>query len=411
MVQTLPPMSAHFDAARATKAYLARVGTAARTRANTYFEGSHVLMIVDVAYVALLSGLILWLHVGAGMRDWARSRTRSRSGQTAIVILLYGAILAVMTFPLLAYQCYFRERSYGLSHQTFVQWLCNYGTALALILLTALVLGSILYAVIRRTPYNWWIWGAGIAVAFMVVAVAVYPAFVAPLFNQYRPLADGPLKQEILGLAHANGVEGENIFVVDASRRSPRLLSDVTGFLGTTRIVLSDNLLKHGTRDEILAAAGHEIGHYVLDHTTRILFLMALVIFLGFAFLHWGFALLANVFGGNWDMRHIEDPAGLPLLVTLGAVFLLVLTPVTNTIIRTTEVQADIFGVNAVRKPDAAATLALKTSLYRKLDPTPLEEYVFYDRPSAQSRIKAMMRWKAGHLNDPDIQSGPVSPQ
>jgi STE24 endopeptidase len=406
-------MSAHsdFDAARATDAYLARVSAPARARADTYAEGSHVLMVVDVVYIALLSGLLLWLHTAAGLREWARSRTRSRTGQTAIVIALYGAILAVMTFPLVAYQCYFRERTYGLAHQTFVQWLSDYGLSFALILLAALVLGSILYAVIRRTPYNWWIWGAGIAIAFQVTLTVAYPIFVAPMFHHYTPLADGPLKHDILTLAQANGIPSQNVFVVDASRRSPRLASDVVGFLGTARIVLTDNLLEQGTHDEIMAAAGHEIGHYVLDHTTRILFLMALVIFLGFAFLHWGFGLLVDFFGGSWDVRHIDDPAGLPLLVALGAVFLLVLAPATNTIIRTTEVQADIFGVNAVRKPDAYATLALKTSVYRKLDPTPLEEYVFYDRPSAQSRIKAMMRWKAGHLNDPDIRSGPVSPQ
>jgi STE24 endopeptidase len=91
--------------------------------------------------------------------------------------------------------------------------------------------------------------------------------------------------------------------------------------------------------------------------------------------------------------------------------FLLVMTPVLNTITRTTERQADIFGLNTARQPDGFATVTLKLSEYRKLDPSPFEEFVFYDHPSGRSRITMAMRWKAEHLNDPDIKAGPVSPQ
>ncbi len=99
------------------------------------------------------------------------------------------------------------------------------------------------------------------------------------------------------------------------------------------------------------------------------------------------------------------------MLSALASVFFLLATPVQNTITRTAEAQADIFGVNAVRQPDGFAEATLMLSEYRKLDPTPLEEFVFYDHPSGRSRIAMMMRWKAEHLNDPDIRNGPVSPQ
>ena len=110
-------------------------------------------------------------------------------------------------------------------------------------------------------------------------------------------------------------------------------------------------------------------------------------------------------------MRTIGDPAGLPLIIALFSVFFLLATPVTNTISRTHEIQADIFGLNAVRQPDAFATVMLKLSEYRKLDPSPWEEFVFYDHPSGRTRIWEAMRWKAEHLNDPDILDGPISPQ
>jgi STE24 endopeptidase len=98
------------------------------------------------------------------------------------------------------------------------------------------------------------------------------------------------------------------------------------------------------------------------------------------------------------------------VFVALLSIFFVLATPVTNTISRTLEAQADIFGLNAARQPDGFATATLKLSEYRKLDPSPLEEFIFYDHPSGRTRIAGAMRWKAWHLTDPDIKAGPVSP-
>ena len=173
---------------------------------------------------------------------------------------------------------------------------------------------------------------------------------------------------------------------------------------------MNDNLLKRCTPDEIIAVLGHEMGHYALDHTWLLLSWIGLVIFVGFGFVNWGFGVLVRRFGATWRVTGIDDPAGLPVLMGVMAVFFLLATPVQNTIVRTAEAQADIFGVNAVRQPDGFAKSALMLAEYRKLDPTPLEEFVFYDHPSGRSRIYMMMRWKAEHLNDWDIKNGPVSP-
>jgi STE24 endopeptidase len=96
--------------------------------------------------------------------------------------------------------------------------------------------------------------------------------------------------------------------------------------------------------------------------------------------------------------------AGLPLLVALGCLFMFLATPVTNSISRVIEYQADIFGLNAVRKPDAYAQVMLKLSTYRKLEPGRWEEAIFYDHPSGRTRIQAAMRWKKDHIADPDIR-------
>ena len=278
-------------------------------------------------------------------------------------------------------------------------------------LIVFLIALTVLYAAIRRAGRIWWVWGAALVFVFMALIDVAEPVLIDPLTNTYTPLAQSQLKSDILSVARANGIPAKNVYLVDASKQSDRISANVAGFLGTTRIALNDNLLHKGTHDEVLAVLGHEMGHYVLDHAMVGLALTTLLAFVVLALVNAGFLLAVAAFGGNWDVRGIDDPAGLPVLMALASFFFLVATPVTNTITRTTEAQADIFGVNAARQPDGFAEAALHLSEYRKLDPSPLEEFVFYDHPSGRNRIHMMMVWKAEHLNDADIKAGPVSPQ
>ena len=412
-VHNLPPLASGkpFDPQKATMAYLARVGGAARVRSDSYFEGGYVLLFVDAFYSIAVSGLLLWFRISARMRNFAQARTRSRFWQVPIYAAQYIVLTAVLSLPLTIYEGFFRERSYGLMNQTFLSWFGDQAILLGLTLVAGVVLLTLIYSAIRRTKRNWWLWGTAIVTAFNTILFIIAPVFIAPLFNHYSPLPQSPLRSDILSMARANGIPADNVYLSDASRQSDRISANVSGFLGTTRITLNDNLLRHGTHDEVLAVLGHEMGHYVLDHGFRLLLLNALVIVVGFAFVNWGFGVLTDFFGGNWDVRTIDDPAGLPVLAALATIFMLLATPVSNAISRTTEIQADMFGINAARKPDAFATAILKVSSYRKLDPSPWEEAIFYDHPSGHTRIWEVMRWKAGHLNDPDIKAGPVSPQ
>jgi STE24 endopeptidase len=102
--------------------------------------------------------------------------------------------------------------------------------------------------------------------------------------------------------------------------------------------------------------------------------------------------------GETWGIRGIDDPAGLPLLDLIFSAYLFVLTPVLNNYIRSTEAAADIFGLNASRQPDGFALIALKLADYRKLDPGPLEEILWFDHPSGRARIRMAMQWKAAEL-------------
>ena len=413
-VTNLPPASQPartLDPEKATNAYLARISGPARARSDAYFEGGYVLNAVDAGYSVLVSAVLLWFGLSAAMRNLAQRWTRSKFLQVPIYVIVFTILTTGLTFPLTVYERFIREHDYGLSNQNFMQWLGDFGIEFVVGLIGSTILLTIIYWVIRRAPRTWWAWGTLVSVVFLFIAVLIQPVFISPLFNTYRDMPESPVKEKILSLAYANGIPATHVYEFDASRQSKRISANVSGLLGTTRISLNDNLIKRCTPAEIEAVLGHEMGHYVLNHGALLITWFGLVILVAFLFLNWGFKGLVNIFGGNWDVRSIEDPAGLPVLSALLAVFFLLATPVTNTITRTAEAQADIFGLNAARQPDGFATAALKLSEYRKLDPTPLEEFVFYDHPSGRTRIFTAMRWKAAHINDPDIKAGPVSPQ
>jgi STE24 endopeptidase len=252
-----------------------------------------------------------------------------------------------------------------------------------------------LYGVLRRSPRNWWIWGAVVSVAFLIVGVALGPVFIEPIFNKYTELRDPRFREPILSLARANGIPAEHVYVVDASRQTKRISANVAGLFGTTRIALNDNLLKRTSPAGVEAVMGHEMGHYVLHHIYESILYFGVVLVTGFAFLRWGFGRATARWGERWGVRGVGDPAGLPLLSALLTIFFFVLTPLNNTYIRTNEVEADIFGMNAARQPDGFAEVALLLGEYRKLSPGPVEEWIFFDHPSGRNRILMAMKWKA----------------
>ena len=394
-----------FDAERATRDYLARVSGEARANSDAYFEGGYWLQLLDLLYGLGVAGLLLFTGLSARLRDWAEERTRSRSAQVIFYGAGYIAAVTLLELPLSLYEGFFREHAYGLSNQSVWAWAGDFGISFAVTLVAGMIVLPIFYAAVRVARRDWWLWGAGLAVLFLIVQVTIYPVFIAPLFNHFEKMPDSPLQRQITALARANQIPADAIYVSDASRQSNRISANVSGFLGTSRITLNDNLLKQGTPQEVLAVLGHEMGHYVMGHATRIILMMGLVVLLGFGFIAWGFRAATDFFGGAWQVRKVEDVAGLPLLAALASLFFFLVTPLTNTITRTAEYQADIFGLNAARQPDAYATVILKLSSYRKLEPGQFEEAIFYDHPSGRTRIETAMEWKKEHMHDPDIRS------
>jgi STE24 endopeptidase len=393
-----------FDPAAATQAWLETVPPEKRAKSDAYFEGGYWLILWNFLLGAAILVFLLASRWSAGMRNFAERVTRFKTFQVMLYAIGFAIITFVLGFPLEFYQSFVREHAYGLATQNFAGWVGDEMKGLIVSVIAYSIFLGVLYAVFRRAPRLWWAWGTGVAVVFLILGEIVAPVLVAPLFNNYQPLTDPQIRDSILALARANEIPVDQVYEFDASRQTTRVSANVSGFLSTTRISLNDNLLKQCSLPEIRYVMGHEMGHYVLNHSQKLVSALAALAFIGFLLGRVFFSWAVKKWGESWQVGGIADPAGFPLLVLLLAAFEFVLTPVSNSISRITEREADAFGLNTSRESNGMAQAALKLATYRKLNPGPLEEIIFYDHPSGRARIRMAMDWKAAQLSCGDVR-------
>src|SRR6266478_8685484 len=240
-----------FDPAAATQAWLATVPVDKRKKSDAYFEGGYWLILWNFLLAAAISIFLLTSRISARLRDFAERAARFKPLQVAFYALPYLLLVYVLSFPLNLYENFYREHQYGFATQSFLPWFREQLIGLGLTLIIGTILLIVLYAVFRRASRTWWIWGTGVAVIFLSALAFIAPVYIEPLFNTYKPITNPQIRDPILAMARANEIPVKQVFEVDASRQTTRVSANVSGFLGTTRIALNDNLLKQCTLPEI----------------------------------------------------------------------------------------------------------------------------------------------------------------
>ena len=394
-----PPGVAHppFDVEQATRAYLTLLQGPARVTSDAYFEGGYWLTLWGALVGVAVTLALLASGVAARMSRWAERIARRRWLAPALFAVPFTLASTLLTLPWTIYTGFVRERHYGLMNQTFGIWLVDQGKALSVSLVLSALAFLAIFAVIRRFPRGWWALGAAVVAVFFGVGALLSPVFLAPLFNRYTEMPAGPLRDRIVAMARANDIPARHIYVSDASRQSKRISANVSGLGPTVRITLNDNLLRRTGPDEVAAVMGHEMGHYVLNHIPKMIAASALV-FAGIFFVLSRAAPWLIARYPRWGVRDIADPAAVVVLSLLGSLLGLVLTPVQNGIIRHNEAEADRFGLDAAHEPDGFAKTAMRLSEYRKISPGPVEEALFFDHPSGETRVRRAMEWKRDHV-------------
>jgi STE24 endopeptidase len=386
------------DPAAATRAWLGTIPPDEKVRSDAYFEGGYWLILWNFLLTAAIAVLLLTTRLSARIRDWAATLTRFRPIQAGIYAVGFALITAMSNFPLNFYEGFVREHRYGMSNQSFWAWFNEWLHAVEIGIVALAISLAILYRIFQATKRTWWIWGTVFGIFLVTIGNMAAPVLIEPIFNKYTPLTHPKIRDPILALARANQIPVTQVFVVDQSRQTKRVSANLSGLAGTTRIALNDNLLNQCTLPEIREVMAHEIGHYVLNHGAKGTAFLGIFIFIGFSLAALVFNRVIGKRGPAWGVSGIADPAGFPLLMLIFATYGFVLTPISNTIGRNIEREADAFAINAAREPDAAAMVALKLGKYRKLEPSPLEEFIFFDHPSGRSRIRMAMDWKAAQL-------------
>jgi len=399
----------HFDADKATEAYLNLLSPEQRKSSDAYFEGGYWLQLWEFLIGIAIGIFLLVSGISVRMRDFARRFGPWPWVATAIYVLIWLIVDTLLDLPWDYYTGFVREHQYGLSTQDAGGWLWDSAKGLMIAAIILPLVFSLLYAVVRKLGARWWIWASiGSFVLSLAIQMAL-PVFLAPVFNDYHPLPEGQVRDAVLSLARANRIPTENVEWFDASKQTTRVSANVAGFLNTTQVSLNDNLVNKTSLPEIKAVLGHEMGHYVLNHGLRLTIYLSLVTALGLFFVHrlldWSLAR----WGTKLKLEGRDDPAALPLAVIAFSIFMFLATPVNNMIVHQAEAEADAFGLNAAREPNGFAMSAMRLSTYRKLRPGPLEEIIFYDHPSGYTRVHNAMLWLAENQDNPTANA-PIAP-
>lgn len=385
------------DPAAETARWLATISPEDLERAVAYTRGGHWLLL----WGAIVSIVVAWIIIRAGLLSGIRDRMERRRKRPKLVSLVVGVVYLLMswvlTLPWAIYQGWWRETQYGLTEQPLAGWLgeAALSTGISTVFTGLLIVG--LYFIIRHARRLWWAWGAGLTALAVVFMLIVSPILIEPLFNTYTPAPDGPMRDAVVELAHATGTPDDKIYIYDGSKQSDRYTANVSGLFGSARVAMSDVMFAKGADlAEVRGVVGHEMGHYVHMHSLWMTGILIVLAGLVFWLIDRLFPVAKRLLGAN-RVDDISDPAGLPVLAVIGAVIGLLLTPVTNTMIRLIEQDADQFSLTHANEPDGLSKALIKTAEYRAPSPSAIEEIIFYDHPSVENRIRMAMEWKATH--------------
>lgn len=386
-----------FDPAAATAAYLSTLSPEAHAKAISYTQGGHWLLLWGWLVALAVSWIVLRTGVLPRVIRAVERRRPRRNLATFASAVVFSVLTFLLTLPWAAYASWWRETGYGLTDQGFGGWL---GEALLGAGIGAVVGGLfyvVLYRLMRRAPRSWWAWASGVAVGFVVVGLVVSPVLIEPLFNTYKPAPPGPMRDEVVRLAQASGVPSDKIYIYNGSKQSNRYTANVSGLFGSARVAMSDTMFRQGADlAEVRGVLGHEMGHYARGHILWTVIVLSVLAVAAFFLIDRLFGPAARLLGAR-DVQGVSDPAGLPVLAAVLATLGLLATPLFSTLTRTEEADADRFSLEHAHEPDGLAKALVKTIAYRASSPSAVEEFIFYDHPSVERRVRGAMDYKAAH--------------
>jgi len=353
--------------------------------------------IISFFYGIFVLWLILQLRLAPKYRDWAEKFSSKHWPQALVFVPLFLITAAIFGLPADIYENWV-ERKFGISIQSWGSWAWDWTKGQLIGICLGILLISVLYRVIRRSPRRWWFYFWLMSLPIAVLLVFLQPLVVDPMFHKFEPLAqkDPGLTVSLEQMVQRAGqtIPPERMFWMGAGEKTTGLNAYVTGLGASKRIVVWDTTISKMTTPQIVFVAGHEMGHYVLNHIWKGLAfaaVMLLVLFyLGFRTIGW---VLAR-WGGRWGIRGLNDWASFPALLLLLSIFGSIAGPISNAFSRHDEHQADQYGLEVTHglTPDSAQIAAQSFQILGEVDlsdpdPNPVNVFLFYTHPAIPDRI------------------------
>ena len=327
-----------FDPAAETARYIDSLGPEALQKSAAYTAAGQWHLLVGL----FVTAIVTWIIVRSGVLKRLASMLENRSWtlRTSVICMVFFLVSAIISLPWGIYEEWGFEKSYGRTSQSFGDFI----TQDAIGILLSSVLGGLffpgVYALIRRAGKKWWIWSGGLAAFAVAATILLSPILIEPIFNDYKPVPNGPVRTALLTMADEAGIPHDRVLMFDGSRQSNNFTANVSGVFGSARIAISDVALDKASLDEVKAVTGHEIGHYVLGHVWRIIFLIVFIAMLGFYLADRLFDRVAAWFGST---AKVGDPEGLPILLLIVSVLGVLAQPALNSVTRVGESEADAY--------------------------------------------------------------------
>lgn len=322
-----------------------------------------------------------------------------------LFLILFG--ISLLGAPLEYSEQFHLEERFGFNKSTRLLWLSDKVKGLLIGAILGIPLLALLLWTARVAGEFWWLWGFAIFALFQLLMIVVYPQFIMPLFNKFEALAEGSLRERLMGLAERTGFRAKTILVMDGSKRSGHSNAFFSGFGRFRRIVLFDTLVEQLKEAQLEAVLAHEIGHYKLGHIPKMLAVSMVGTFLAFWML--GFlstwAPFYNAFG--FTVGDGLGPAFL-LFSLLSGLVSFWLSPLFNRLSRKHEYEADRFAREAVGSPRPLmeSLRGLHEKNLSNLTPHPLFSGFYYSHPTLIEREAALLEGAAS--GESPASSGPT---
>ena len=371
-------------------AFVEKVSLTAHQKAADYTLTKTRFGMLELAWGAALT--LVWTLLGglSELNQWLLGWMGQGLAQQVTLLGAFVVIGGVLDLPFTLYQTFVIEERFGFNKTSLALWLQDMAKSLLLSALIGLPFVTLVLWMMGATGPWWWLWVWGVWMGFNLLALLIYPTWIAPLFNKFQPLQDPQVKDRVTQLMARCGFTSKGFYVMDGSKRSAHANAYFTGFGASKRVVFYDTLLAQLSPDEVDAVLAHELGHFTHRHVIKRIVSMFALSLIGFMALGWvsqqawfftGLGVVPNLNGGNDALALLLFMMVLPLAGTF-------IGPVFAQLSRKHEFEADAYAV-AQTSGSALAGALLKLFEDNASTLTPDSVYVqfYYSHPPATERL------------------------